>query len=155
MGSFDLAKSWPDQGDGTPIPLVIVASAAPRTQDEPTPGSLDSHSQLTLVRFRRRDEVENGQSTLKAEIAQQIVVGADGAHRLQGIFGFEGDVEEEADCWDCQICYDRPKSVLLLPCRHCSVCEHCLRSLRDERCPMCRATFSSYLVLPLQPENGG
>merc|ERR1712232_1158057 len=47
------------------------------------------------------------------------------------------------------ICYSRLKNVLLLPCRHCSVCHACLRSLRDEKCPLCRSAFSSYVTLPI------
>lgn len=149
--SFDIAKPWPDNGDGTPIPLVVAVTSSPRSSEERrlNAGAIDSHSQVTLVRFKRE---EAGARALKAEVAQQIIFGDDGAHRIQGIFGFEGDRDEETEVWDCQICYDRPKSVLLLPCRHCSVCEFCLRSLRDERCPMCRATFSSYLLLPLSRE---
>lgn len=37
-----------------------------------------------------------------------------------------------------------------MPCRHCSVCHQCLRSLRDEKCPLCRSVFSSYVTFPIK-----
>merc|ERR1712217_393315 len=47
------------------------------------------------------------------------------------------------------ICFSRLRNVLLLPCRHCSVCHPCLRSMRDEKCPLCRSAFSSYITFPI------
>lgn len=43
----------------------------------------------------------------------------------------------------CVICYDQPKSVVLLPCRHLCLCRNCLSKLKIYRreCPMCRETF--------------
>lgn len=162
-------EAWPDRSSGASrpgaavspasaaagpvVPLVIAVTAKPRAtaSDEslsPSPprdeGSvIEGHSQVSLVKFWC------GSEGWKAEVAHQVVIGASGAQRIQGIFGFE---EEAGDVWDCQVCFDRPKCVLLLPCRHCSVCELCLRSLRDERCPMCRATFSAYLLMPLMAQ---
>ncbi|CAJ1402720.1 unnamed protein product [Effrenium voratum] len=80
------------------------------------------------------------------EVLQQTVAGTGLGHRIQGVFGFEDEDAGEADC---MVCYERLRSVIILPCRHCSVCSACLRSLRDERCPMCRSSFSAYLLLPL------
>lgn len=39
----------------------------------------------------------------------------------------------------CCVCYDKPKSMLLLPCRHLCLCSHC--SLLDavRTCPICRS----------------
>lgn len=61
------------------------------------------------------------------------------------IYGYE-----DADDQECMICYDRTKNVLPLPCRHSSICHVCLRSLRDEKCPICRAVFTSYVAFPGQ-----
>lgn len=151
---FELSRPpLSDSSDGSLVPLVIAVTAKPRTSSEedrlPSVGDtpvIEAHSELTLVKFGRSD---SSASTMKAEVLHQVIFGAEGAQRIMGIFGFEGEHQPDSDMWDCQICYDRPKSVLLLPCRHCSVCELCLRSLRDERCPLCRATFSAYLLLPL------
>lgn len=40
----------------------------------------------------------------------------------------------------CVVCQDAPRSVLLLPCRHFSLCEDCTRILLEEGhdCPICR-----------------
>merc|ERR1712003_483964 len=108
---------------------------------------VEAHSQVTFVRFRR------GEAMLHAEVLHQVALGGNGAaNRVLGIFGFEGNANDtETGDSVCTVCYDRPRSVLLLPCRHCSVCSVCLRSLRDERCPLCRSSFSAHILLPLQP----
>ncbi|CAK9042248.1 unnamed protein product [Durusdinium trenchii] len=112
------------------VPLAIVL--APR----------HSEKQVTFIRVSLQQE------ELRTEVLQQILVGNNVA-RILGVFGFE---DEEPSTADCMVCYERLRSVIILPCRHCSVCSTCLRSLRDERCPMCRSSFSAYLLLPLLHE---
>lgn len=43
----------------------------------------------------------------------------------------------------CVICQDRPKSIVLLPCRHLCLCRNCIHHLRSyrTRCPLCREHF--------------
>ena len=38
----------------------------------------------------------------------------------------------------CSICLQRPKSVLLLPCRHLCLCPQCSAHLPEAVCPLCR-----------------
>mmetsp|Transcript_91928 Transcript_91928/g.177036 ORF Transcript_91928/g.177036 Transcript_91928/m.177036 type:complete len:451 (-) Transcript_91928:62-1414(-) len=138
------------QRDGGVMPLVIALTERRPSNNDGQVSLLElptvqAHTQVSFVRFKCS---EASGSALVPEVLQQVVFGDDGtAHRVLGIFGFEE--EENGEEVDCMICYDRPRSVLLLPCRHCSVCSSCLRSLRDERCPLCRAVFSAYLLFPL------
>ncbi|KAH7650529.1 hypothetical protein FG379_003601 [Cryptosporidium bovis] len=55
----------------------------------------------------------------------------------------------EDDEFDCLICMSNPKNSVLLPCKHCILCESCLRSLRQDKCPLCRTTFYGFVVLPV------
>lgn len=41
----------------------------------------------------------------------------------------------------CVICDSRPKTILLLPCRHQNMCHSCLVKLQQKACPMCRVPF--------------
>uniref|UniRef100_A0A7S4SQ33 RING-type domain-containing protein n=1 Tax=Alexandrium monilatum TaxID=311494 RepID=A0A7S4SQ33_9DINO len=153
---FELTPAWPSPERLSMVPLLIAVTARrrPRVNED----SSDGHTQVTLVRFRRRSAAassrggpaeELGAQALDAEVLQQFALGGSaGARRVLGVFGFED--EEEAGEAECMVCYDQPRSVVLLPCRHCSVCPSCLRSLRDEQCPLCRSTFSAYLLLPLR-----
>ncbi|CAD7972425.1 unnamed protein product [Amoebophrya sp. A25] len=65
----------------------------------------------------------------------------------QTIFGFE-DAEDTEDPSECMICYERQRNTMLLPCRHCSTCSVCLRSLREEKCPLCRTVFEKHVRFP-------
>lgn len=153
---FDLRAMWLRDGSQMPedgsliMPLVIVALAQNRSSHEL--GSVqgrsvsEAHGQISFVRFNGVSESTG--LPQGPEVVRQLSFGAGAAFEVQGVFGFEEDGGEG----DCMICYSRPKNVLLLPCRHCSVCHPCLRSLRDEKCPLCRSVFSSYATFPISRE---
>ena len=97
------------------------------------------------MKFQTRTQNEGNSPYHTAEVIRQFCFcDSNVAFDVQGIYGFEDATES-----DCMICYARPKNVVLLPCRHCSVCHSCLRSLRDEKCPLCRSSFSSYMTCPV------
>lgn len=48
----------------------------------------------------------------------------------------------------CVVCRDRPKCVLLLPCKHLCMCEECaefIAGMRQAFCPLCRSTVHKQL----------
>jgi len=47
-------------------------------------------------------------------------------------------VEQTLDTYMCVVCLEKPKSVVLLPCRHSCLCEECAEAQQWERCPLCR-----------------
>lgn len=52
----------------------------------------------------------------------------------------------ETNC--CVVCRDRPKCVLLLPCKHLCMCEECaefIGAMRQAFCPLCRSTVNKQL----------
>ncbi|XP_055836990.1 uncharacterized protein LOC129905540 [Episyrphus balteatus] len=52
----------------------------------------------------------------------------------------------ESNC--CVVCRDRPKCVLLLPCKHLCMCEECaefIAAMRQAFCPLCRSTVHKQL----------
>lgn len=133
--------------DNALVPLVIVVTAQKRDLEEL--GSVqeapvtEAYSEISFVKFKRGDG-----GALWPELMQskQLAISERNVHEIQGIFGFEDDGEAE-----CVICIARPKNVLLFPCRHCAVCHSCLRQIRDEKCSLCRSTWSSYITLPGPP----
>lgn len=52
---------------------------------------------------------------------------------------------EEKDKRLCIVCQDRPKCVLVMPCRHLCMCSQCALRLMDQRkvtCPICRGAVA-------------
>lgn len=155
---FDMGASWlrPGQSGNAAelpaiIPLAIVVLSSGRSGSGNAAHAmqgrsvLETRGQISLVKFQSRTHNEGNSPYHTAEIFRQFCFGESNiVFDVQGIFGFEDAGES-----DCMICYARPKNVVLLPCRHCSVCHSCLRSLRDEKCPLCRSSFSSYMTCPV------
>lgn len=150
---LELASRGPSETQNDSVmhlAVVISAKSAKtsttgRTWDHNLPafaGKAEAHGQVTFLRFQS----EEGDQ-LRPEVLHQVVMGDSFSFRTLGIYGFEDD--EPGGEAECMICYDRQRSVILMPCRHCSVCASCLRALREEKCPLCRSTFSAYLLLPL------
>lgn len=50
------------------------------------------------------------------------------------------ELEQEREDRLCVVCQDRPKRVILLPCRHLCLCDACRSAIitRDNSCPVCR-----------------
>lgn len=124
------------------VPLLILVRANVATlQDESV---LSNH--IIAVHFDLiQDHYNIPYLMYKPLILKQVVSNSFG-HLVEpyDIFGMEDDE------LDCLICMSNPKDVVLLPCRHCISCESCLRSLRQDKCPLCRTTFYGFAVLPIK-----
>lgn len=162
LSDFDMGASWlrngqPDQNATIPLAIVVLASGRPQGQVQPVQVQgrqvLDTKGEISAVRFHKSSAQRQSNAPFNtAEIFRQLCFSDSPSLvvDVQGIYGFEDEGES-----DCMICYARPKNVLLLPCRHCSVCHSCLRSLRDEKCPLCRSSFCSYLTCAVPRRSEG
>jgi len=147
--NFDASAPWARNGqpveESALVPLVVVITADRRPKSElgsvQGVATLEAQGQMSFIKFGKGSGARRlGQP----EVFRQLSLGDGSTFDIQGVYG----LEEEADS-ECVSCYSRPKNVLLLPCRHISVCHPCLRQLRDEKCPLCRAVFSSYITFPV------
>ena len=68
------------------------------------------------------------------------------AHRYLGTASTTLELQDVYDdgVLDCVICYEHPRIITLLPCRHLSVCDDCFSRYMDS-CPICREKVSGYL----------
>ena len=76
---------------------------------------------------------------------EQLLLGTtDGFLEVAEVFGFQsvGDGEDQRLCVACMA---EPKDTIVLPCRHLCVCSSCFDQLTNERCPVCRTLFTSFL----------
>jgi hypothetical protein len=49
----------------------------------------------------------------------------------------------------CTVCYDKPSTVLLDPCRHCIFCEECIKDYlkTNDKCPLCRGVIEKGFII--------
>lgn len=67
--------------------------------------------------------------------------------RFFDVMDIYGHEEHDKECLICMTSY---KDTLLIPCRHSSFCYDCMKSLRQEKCPICRCLFTSFIKFPLK-----
>ncbi|CEM05609.1 unnamed protein product [Vitrella brassicaformis CCMP3155] len=56
-------------------------------------------------------------------------------------------LQEKASMWVCQVCFERDRDTLFLPCMHFALCSRCAARVADGRnkCPMCNAPIGGKL----------
>ena len=86
----------------------------------------------------------SGRGSYVGTVEQLLLGTADGFLEVAEVFGFQsvGDGEDQRLCVACMA---EPKDTIVLPCRHLCVCSSCFDQLTNERCPVCRTLFTSFL----------
>lgn len=64
-------------------------------------------------------------------------------HIEEQIEQLRNELSAEREKHLCIICYDRPRNIILYPCKHMCICEDCYTTLRRELqgCPLCRSSI--------------
>jgi len=49
----------------------------------------------------------------------------------------------------CTVCYEKPSTVLLDPCRHCIFCDECIKDYlkTNDKCPLCRGVIEKGFII--------
>ncbi|PFH36559.1 hypothetical protein BESB_047510 [Besnoitia besnoiti] len=135
------------------LPLVVVASLLAhshrRMSESGHLGAVSVSEASTHVLILRRNQLNS--SSLGLELAKEVMLGG-GLVRAQerlDVYGLE-EGESVGGEKECLVCMTNAKDVMLYPCRHCSLCFDCLRSLHQERCPICRSNFSAFVTFPFK-----
>ena len=72
-------------------------------------------------------------------LCRQLIIPPSGSvYCVEELFGVDASSSP-----DCLVCLTERKDVLLLPCRHASICHTCHKSVT--RCPVCRSGILSYM----------
>eukprot|EP00900_Chrysochromulina_parva_P024194 jgi/Chrpa1/6408/Chrysochromulina_OHIO_Genome00015362-RA len=140
----------PPPSAGLPKPLVLrstgahvaAASAAP-TEAENANAAASAAAGSAATESAPDSAVLSSGSYLGT--VEQLLLGtADGFLEVAEVFGFQsvGDGEDQRLCVACMA---EPKDTIVLPCRHLCVCSSCFDQLTNERCPVCRTLFTSFL----------
>ncbi|GFE55407.1 E3 ubiquitin ligase [Babesia ovis] len=145
------------------VPLVIVLYS-PRAHDTRvfSEGSVESYqgvAEITMVGFAGRPLLSDrfpmplGIPTgISVDVTKQVCFSNEFGRPQEprDMFGMGDELDT-----DCLICLSNRMDTVLLPCGHASFCFSCLQSLRSEKCPVCRGSFTSYIKFPLvKPTNG-
>ncbi|XP_953753.1 uncharacterized protein TA16880 [Theileria annulata] len=136
------------------VPLVIVLYT-PRTQEPRVfaEGDVESHqgyAEITIVRFKKPTDLIIPfvkSPKISPKVVKQVVFCGEyiSPQEPRDMFGM-GDVKDK----ECLICIANDMDTVLLPCGHGSFCSRCLYSLRNDKCPVCRRNFYSYVKFPLK-----
>ena len=111
--------------------------------------SRPSSPSASSVPFSSSQSVSSAQSTSPVssfddylrhiQVCRQLIVPPSNAvYCLEELYGADASSSP-----DCLVCLTEPKDVLLLPCRHVSICHTCHKSVT--RCPVCRSSIQSYM----------
>ncbi|KAJ5071639.1 hypothetical protein M0811_10048 [Anaeramoeba ignava] len=77
--------------------------------------------------------------SLNPVIIKQVIVTGSNIFSTGDVYG-----NDEVDVSECVICLENRRNVVLIPCRHMCVCQKCLHHI--DKCPICRAHFTSHLL---------
>lgn len=90
----------------------------------------------------------DNESQISCDVDRQIIFSSGiGPHEPKDMFGMGYKNDKE-----CLICLAREMDTVLLPCCHSSFCSLCIKSLRQEKCPICRTNFASYVCFNLKSD---
>lgn len=132
-----------------PVPPATAAKADTQESkeeavivDNPSTLPLDFRLDEVTVAFLG-PEAKAAESTLASQTARvqfdaQLVCTDKHVVEISHLYGLE------EDGFECTICFSAIKDVVLLPCRHISVCNTCRPNLQ-QRCPVCRGDIQSYM----------
>lgn len=123
------------------VPLVIIVESRRSRDREAQQNShvdvLEATGEMSFVWLKRND---SSGDFVPEMFRPQFVFSDRAACDVNGIL-FTDDPE-------CIVCLSQQKRILLFPCRHCVLCYRCVKGLREERCPLCRAPFHAFLLFP-------
>ena len=145
-------RSGPSPGPPSTVELSAAASgklvAAKREKwlaSHPYPASTTLQS-LTLL-TATMESGATGDCALSVDGTLTLSSSPPGVLHCEECFGL-------LDEPDCLVCLSEPKDVILLPCRHCAVCEGCLAGFQQQKCPVCRAPLTDYCVFVRKDSDG-
>ncbi|CAD8118917.1 unnamed protein product [Paramecium sonneborni] len=53
----------------------------------------------------------------------------------------------EINNYECQICYERPRNIIIKPCKHLTICHECLQRLKQPKCPICKQQIEDQIEI--------
>jgi hypothetical protein len=129
----------------TPVhfPLVVIAKQSGSARDDVV-GNMQQ--QFSSFRFERGepDPISSPPGfpfALKAFAKDVVILTESEKWEVQELYDYKQDGPQN----DCTVCLDQPRSVTLLPCRHCCVCIQCSTSILN--CPVCRTVPEICLII--------
>ena len=100
----------------------------------------------------RQDQVDKRISSLDVNVSAINVANADCDRLKKQISELEDKVSETETKISCQICHERERNCVLMPCMHMDSCRLCIAKIRREqggsaKCPICHVTIQGEINL--------
>ena len=130
--------SSPEASASSPVPIVVAVRAS-------SVGTGEAGVQVVCARIleSRVVEVVKRQIEFGGRVLDLHVVFGLGAQ--QNGDNKTGSVDDEGA--NCVVCLSEPRTIAILPCRHCCLCEDCSDSFVKSQasCPICRGQIGSLM----------
>ena len=131
----------------------VVELADAISQAESSIHSNDALVDAPVFANARLEDALTRQRVARTEATLDTAERASGALALSQPAAANQTAEQQQQSCDdsslCVVCINKPKDVLLLPCRHMCVCLECCESIlqADPLCPLCRIKIESHLQI--------
>ena len=113
---------------------------------------LDRKHQAALSEIRQSFDVQLGLDSekLRKEFEQKLKDAKDcDSKSTERIRELEKDLEQSREAQLCQICFERPRDCIIMPCTHLLYCRTCVTEHKKNggsRCPTCRGPISGEIL---------
>lgn len=124
--------------------LFVAAGQYPQWAD------VSSDRPMDAERGRSLSNAENSREDTVSQGTMLVAVGSVVYNTMEVFGSMQAQTDDQSvspseRSEECVVCLTEPKEVLLIPCRHLSVCRNCFQHV--DKCPVCRAAYSEYMTV--------
>jgi len=101
------------------------------------------NSMQTSFITQRKKDLRNQQEECDRKVKEAELKNAERIREL------EKELEQSLNAQLCQICFERPRDCIIMPCTHLLYCRTCVTEHKrkgDSRCPTCRGPISGEIL---------
>ena len=100
---------------------------------------------MTRALNQKQTAMQDALKELQGSANEERISREERASLREEVQRLKDEKEKLEDLTKCQICHEKTRDCIIMPCMHMKTCSHCLRTIRnqnrDARCPICRGAI--------------